>query len=249
MSNLWRIGAFAIGLLLIAIAAIISVSQTPDVPSPVVLPAPERQVEILVATEKLDTGTLLTADKTRWMQVPESAATSGEFIKSGGDAGMEAYLGRLIVESVDKDKPILPRHIAQSVSSNYIARLLRPGQRAFAISIDNKGTATAGNLILPNDHVDIIRSFNSIAGLQSEVILTHIRVLAIGQTVQGDGLSSAGDTATVEVDVQGAQLLATAQRTGQLSLALRHPQDGDASALAMPSIQVIRATPPSDKQP
>ncbi len=249
MNNLWRIGAFAVGLVLIAVASIISVFQTSDAPAPVVLPAPPKQVEILVAAERLENGTVLTSDKVRWMQVSESAVTSGEIKRSGGTGGIEPYLGLLIVETVDMDKPILLRHFAQSENSNYVAKLLRPGKRAFAISIDNKGTATAGNLILPNDYVDIIRSFNSVAGLQSEVILTNIRILAIGQSVQGDGLSSAGDTATVEVDVQGAQLLATAQRTGQLSLALRHPQDGEASTIAIPAIQVIRASPPSDKQP
>ena len=35
-----------------------------------------------------------------------------------------------------------------------MSALLPPGQRALAIAIDNRGTNSAGNFILPNDRVD-----------------------------------------------------------------------------------------------
>lgn len=247
MSNLWRIGAFAAGLVLIAAASIIAIFRTPE--AQVTLPAPDKQVEILVAAQKLDSGTLLTADKIQWRLISETRVTSSEIIRSGNDSNIDTFLGRMIVDTVQKDQPILPSHFERSGNSNSVAGLLPRGKRAFAISIDSKGTASAGNLILPNDRVDVIRSFNSATGLQSELILADIRILAIGQTMQGDGVSSVGDTATVEVDLQGAQLLATAQRTGQLSLALRSPLDSAVETHPRPAIQVIRSSRSDDKQP
>ncbi|WP_227651549.1 RcpC/CpaB family pilus assembly protein, partial [Klebsiella pneumoniae] len=40
-----------------------------------------------------------------------------------------------------------------------MAAILQPGQRAVAIVTDSRGTNSAGGFILPNDRVDVIRTY------------------------------------------------------------------------------------------
>src|SRR3954462_8938948 len=112
-----------------------------------------------------------------------------------------------------------------------MSAILPSGMRAVAISIDNRGATSAGGFILPNDRVDVIRTSrigdDSNAAVTSETILTNIRVLAIGQNVQehnGEKVVT-GETATLELMPAQAEVVTLAQKTGQLSLALRSLAD------------------------
>jgi pilus assembly protein CpaB len=120
--------------------------------------------------------------------------------------------------------------------------------RAVAISIDNRGATSAGGFILPNDRVDVIRTVQGVEGVPptSETILTNIRVLAIGQTIQernGEKVIT-GETATLELNPPQAELVILAQKVGQLSLALRSLEDvnetGTPKREGPNALQVIR---------
>ena len=116
--------------------------------------------------------------------------------------------------------------------------MLPSGMRAVAINIDPSGGATAGGFILPNDRVDVIRVYRDeeqtkALGVEvntAQTILTNVRVLAIGQTVQEKGgeKTVVGANATLELDPAQAELIVLAQRTagaGNLHLTLRSMLD------------------------
>ena len=113
-----------------------------------------------------------------------------------------------------------------------MSAILPSGMRAVAISIDTRGATSAGGFILPNDRVDVIHTVQaaSESGANpaiSEIILTNIRVLAIGQNVQernGEKVVT-GETATLELTPAQAEKVVLAQKVGQLSLALRSIAD------------------------
>ncbi|PIK73214.1 Flp pilus assembly protein CpaB [Methylobacterium frigidaeris] len=68
----------------------------------------------------------------------------------------------------------------------------------------------------------------------AETILTNIRVLAVGQTVQernGERVVT-GDTATLELTPAQAETVTLAQKVGQLSLTLRSLADAGQVAQA-----------------
>lgn len=241
-----RIILLVVGLALISVAWIGSSHQPIEQPSTGATPA-EAKREILVAKQTLNPGTIVTDDKIEWSIRSGAISQLKGISRDQNSEGENPYLGRLVVKSIAQGEPLLVEHFASGDTVNYIAEKLQPGKRAYAISIDTKGTVTAGNFILPNDRVDIIRSYNSNMGLQSETILSNIRVLAVGQIVHGEGLSTAGDTATVEVDLHDAEILATAQRTGQISLALRNPSDTETEGSQAKRILVIRPSPLGDK--
>ena len=92
------------------------------------------------------------------------------------------------------------------------------------------GKTAAGGFILPNDRVDVIRTFrpdDAPTSFASETILTNIRVLAIGQSVQekSNERSVIGGTATLEMTAEQAEKVVLSQRTGQLALSLRSMSD------------------------
>ncbi len=145
-----------------------------------------------------------------------------------------------------------------------MAAILPTGMRAVSTEISPE--TGAGGFILPNDRVDVIltkREKNpDPAGapdiVNSEIILSNIRVLAIDQAPkEKDGQNTVvGKTVTLELKPEQAETLARARQTGTLSLALRSIADlnmvengsEDRSRKRGDSINVVRygVTKPDD---
>jgi pilus assembly protein CpaB len=130
-------------------------------------------------------------------------------------------------------EPIRREKLIKTDGTGFLSAVLPAGKRAIAISTDSRGANTAGGFILPNDHVDVIRTYRDEGtgsrseSYSSETILRNVRVLAIGQNVQERNGEKVviGETATLEVDPGQVETVAQAQKTGSLSLALRSLKD------------------------
>jgi pilus assembly protein CpaB len=118
--------------------------------------------------------------------------------------------------------------------SGFMAAILPTGMRAVSTEISPE--TGAGGFILPNDRVDVILSKheknpdNRGGGsdvVNSEIILTNIRVLAIDQAPkEKDGQNAVvGKTVTLELKPEQTETLARARQSGTLSLALRSIAD------------------------
>lgn len=114
-----------------------------------------------------------------------------------------------------------------------LSSLVSPGKRAVTVSAQ-RAEATGNKLIRPGDRVDVIATLpgGSEGGHRSLLLLQKILVVAVG--LRTDRLSDSDekggyrrdDTAlTLSLDVEEAQLLALAQAQGQLSVAVRNPED------------------------
>ena len=97
-----------------------------------------------------------------------------------------------------------------------------------------------GGFILPNDRVDVILSkrekTNDKSGpdtVNSEVILSNVRVLAIDQAPrEKDGQNAViGKTVTLELKPEQAETLARSRQSGTLALALRSIADANAAEM------------------
>jgi pilus assembly protein CpaB len=114
-----------------------------------------------------------------------------------------------------------------------MAAILPTGMRAISTEISPE--TGAGGFILPNDRVDVILSkrdknpdkTGSADIVNSEIILTNVRVLAIDQAPkEKDGQNAViGKTVTLELKPEQAETLARARQTGTLALALRSIAD------------------------
>jgi len=145
-----------------------------------------------------------------------------------------------------------------------MSAILPQGKRAVAITIDTRGSSSAGGFVLPNDRVDILRTFRDDEASRvngsdihsTETILTNIRVLAIGKNVQTDAQGNSfvdGENATLELTPAQAEIITLAQRVGHVSLALRSLADASgeeeevverpSSGLTVVRFGVARQTP------
>ncbi len=198
------------------------------------LPAPPPQIatdEVLVAARELGMGTLLAASDLAWATWPSATIGAGMIRKSESPKIVEDIKGAVTRGAFFQGEPIRREKIVKGPNSGFMSAILPSGKRAMAINIDATGATTAGGFILPNDHVDILRTRKEDDGKSdtyvTDVLLPNMRVLAIGQNVQEKNGERVvvGSNATIEVDPRQAEVLTQAQRTSQLSMTLRSMLD------------------------
>lgn len=187
---------------------------------------------VLVLARNVEPGTVIRQGDLQWAEWPR-ANVPGELIRrSENPRAAEELVGAVSRAQSLAGEPVRRERIVHSQRSGFMAATLPPGMRAVAIPIDQNGASTAGGFVLPNDRVDVIAATREGSdGLDARVILSNIRVLAIGQNIterNGERVISGG-TATLEVDPGQAEQLILAQRSGQLSLVLRSLADGPTS--------------------
>jgi pilus assembly protein CpaB len=129
-------------------------------------------------------------------------------------------------------EPIRDQKLVRADGSGFMAAILPTGMRAISTEISPE--TAAGGFILPNDRVDVILSkreknpgSSGADVINSEVILTNVRVLAIDQAPkEKDGQNAVvGKTVTLELKPEQAETLARARQSGTLALALRSIAD------------------------
>lgn len=209
-----------------------------DPPSPVTVQAPAPKVDttdVLVAAVDLPMGQTLKASDLRWQPWPADMVPSGLIKRADAPGALEQTVGSIARSALLGGEPIRRERLIKTDGSGFMSAILPSGMRALAISIDTRGATSAGGFILPNDRVDVLRTYRDdeasksggVDAVLSETILTNIRVLAIGQNVQernGEKVVT-GETATLELTPAQAETVILAQKTGQLSLALRSLAD------------------------
>jgi len=195
---------------------------TPDV-SAAQAPAPVAMTEVLVANTNLTPGQSLTAENVRWDKWPSASVDANAFITRNGEAPLEESVKGMVVRSpILTSQPVTSIAVVKADGSGFLAATLTPGMRAVSIVISAE--SGAGGFILPNDRIDVIQTRklpNDRA--VSRTILSDVRVLAVDQTAQQDkdAKTVVGKTATLEVTLEQAEQLSSAQVAGPLSLALR----------------------------
>jgi pilus assembly protein CpaB len=213
---------------------------TPPPPPPLMTEAapPIRMAEVLVAAADLPMGQNLKPADLRWQNWPVDGVPPGAITRSDAPKGVEDMTGSLVRSAFLVGEPIRREKLIKADGSGFMSAILPAGMRAVAISIDTRGATTAGGFILPNDRVDVLRTYRDDEAARAgggeshmaETILSNIRVLAIGQNVQernGERVVT-GETATLELTPGQSEQVVLAQKTGQLSLVLRSLADANA---------------------
>lgn len=231
-----------LGLALAAGAGAMLMMRSDPPPPPevqVVAPPPAETTAVLVAAAPIPMGQTLAQEDLRWQDWPADAVPDGLITR---EDGIEAAAGAMARQGMLAGEPIRPERLIRAESGGFMSAVLPAGMRAVSISIDSRGSSSAGGFILPNDRVDILRTFRDESASQqgggdvmvSETILRNVRVLAIGKSVQTDEDGNAfvdGEHATLELTPAQAEAITLSQRTGQLSLALRSLADATPAAL------------------
>jgi pilus assembly protein CpaB len=221
--------AVGAGLLAAVLALNLTSRPAPAPPKGAAAPTIET-VDVLVARKDIGTGTRLASDAVGWEAWP-AKGVSGKFLtKSATPDAAETVIGAFARSTFFQGEPISEAKLIRT-DQGFMSAILPEGKRAVATRI--AADTSAGGFILPNDRVDLImtRQVPTAAGKTdyvTETVLNNVRVLAIDQTIEEkDGEKVVvGQTATLELSPQQAQILTVAQQmSDRLTLALRSIAD------------------------
>jgi pilus assembly protein CpaB len=228
----------------------------------VVAPVAQLQtVDVLVAKADIGLGQTVKPEDMQWQTWP-AATASNTFIRRGDrpNAATE-IVGEIARAPFIAGEPIREQKLVKADGSGFMAAILPTGMRAVSTEITPE--TGAGGFILPNDRIDVILSRHEKNPdrqggpdtVQSETVLTNIRVLAIDQAPkEKDGQTTVvGRTVTLELKPEQAETLARARQSGTLSLALRSIADvnlvesnaDESSRRRSDSVNVVRYGVPS----
>jgi pilus assembly protein CpaB len=199
-----------------------------------------KSTQVLVASQDIRLGSTVKENSVEWRDWPATGLSPKFIVKTTGQDQLAAIDGAIARASFYAGEPISDAKLIRS-DQGVMAALLPKGMRAVATRI--AADTSAGGFILPNDRVDVImtRAADKSGGVESsggnayltETILSNVRVLAIDQTIEDkDGVKDVvvGQTATLELTPQQAQILTVAQQmSDRLTLALRSIADSNPS--------------------
>lgn len=267
--NIARLAVLGVAVVAGGVALMMSGGQKAMPPAvvEVVKSAPAIEMdEVLVTTRDIGFGSVLAEADMVWQKWPKSNVPFGLIRKSEKPNALADVKGSVSRGNFVANEPLRPEKLIKGQNAGFMSAILPSGSRAVAINIDSQGSTTAGGFILPNDRVDIIRTYRDEEAAKagagdafaSETILTNVRVLAIGQNIEerrnGEKVV-VGSNATLELDPRQAELIVLAQRIGQLSLVLRSMVDsakpGEAGVTQAPepgadrNITIVRFGVPS----
>jgi pilus assembly protein CpaB len=183
-------------------------------------------VQVLVASQPMDFGTVLTAQNTKLVGWPAASLPEGAFKTSIGVINNPRG-PRVALRPIAVGEAILSSKITGTGGRAAVSALLPDGMRAVAVGVN--AVTGVGGLVTPGDVVDVLVT-REMAGegaddkdQMTDIVLEKVRVIAIDQVSDEDKTDpKVAKTATLEVDAFGAQKLALAREVGTISLALRN---------------------------
>ena len=233
--NIARVVVLIIALSAGGVAAYLA-RGTEEKPSPAAEPVAQLPtVEVLVAKSDIGLGQPVKPEDLQWQAWPASGGNNLINRSSRADA-IKEIAGSIARTPFYAGEPIREQKLVKANGSGFMAAILPTGMRAISTEISPE--TGAGGFILPNDRVDVILSKREKNPdgrgsdvVQSEIILSNIRVLAIDQAPkEKEGVNSlVGRTVTLELKPEQAETLARARQSGTLALALRSITDANAT--------------------
>jgi len=192
----------------------------------VVNTTPEQAGTIVVATEPLGYGTPITSDNITEITWPSKVLPDGAFAKVQ-DLIKDGR--RVVLSPLVRNEPVVASKVTEPGQRGTLSTMIEEGKRAVTVPVDDvRGVA---GFVFPGDFVDVaLTRTNGNEGSQnfSEVILQHVKVLAIDQTA-GDRQDHPTVARAVTVELSSAEALKIllATNVGKLSLILRQAAEAE----------------------
>jgi pilus assembly protein CpaB len=166
-----------------------------------------------------------------------------------------ALLDRALLFPVSENEPITTSKVASLGGAEGLSATISQGKRAVSVPIND--VSSAGGLIQPRSHVDVLFTrTGSMREALTTTILQDVIVLSIGkQTEVAQGTDATktvakpqNPSATLMVTPEDARKLELAKNEGKIGLSLRNPLDrstlDDNSAVTAEALDPILAGPP-----
>ena len=192
----------------------------------------EEQVNVVIATINITTGTILEAKHVNLAVFPKSMAPD----KAANN--LETVIGKVAKNQFYIGDIVRAERLAKQGDGSYLASLISENMRAITIRV-NDVVGVAG-FLLPGNRVDILNTYQQDGKPTTEVILSNINILAVDQrAASGENKPQLVRAITVEVDLTQAEILMSARRNGYLQLALRNPIDNETAFIASENAEVV----------
>jgi pilus assembly protein CpaB len=211
------------------------IGQTPDPVAPVVEKV--SSVEVLVAAKDILVGEKISGGAVVWKDWPERNVLESMVKKTDENANADVFFAEFRSRvPMYEGETINLKKLVDPKNGGFMSAVLPKGMRAVSVVI--RDSSSAGGFILPNDRVDVIitRKVTGAELHKSETFISNVRVLAINQTFRtakedGEEVAIKGETATLEMSLAQAEVVARVEKEGELSLALRSIAESDGEAL------------------
>ncbi|MBX9635042.1 MAG: Flp pilus assembly protein CpaB [Magnetospirillum sp.] len=205
----------------------------------------EAKTQILVAKTPIGVGERLSVASLEWQDWPEGAVRPEYVTISAMPEAPVDLTGAVARFEFFPGEPIREAKLVRA-DQGYLSAVLSEGMRGVSVGVS--AVSSAGGFVVPNDHVDVLLTTQTQSGQQSEVILSNVRVLAIGTRLGEMGATGGQEDpnspaptpvtfdsatiATLELTPGQAETLINASTLGQLSLALRSVVDFNNNTVA-----------------
>ncbi|HEY5226127.1 MAG TPA: Flp pilus assembly protein CpaB, partial [Methylovirgula sp.] len=140
-------------------AAVMVASPKPTETVRLVRQAPLATDDVLVAAKALPLGSVIQPGDLKWQSWPKAQVPPSVIRKSTAPGALPDFKGALVRAPLGAGEPVYPDRLVKAGTASFLSAILPSGMRAVAINIDQQGSTTAGGFILPNDHVDVIHTF------------------------------------------------------------------------------------------
>lgn len=139
----------------------------------------------------------------------------------------ESIKGSLLIANM-KRGDILTWQMLNTDERSQLANKLLPGRRALTIPVDDQSSISS--MLKPNDHIDLILSYEKNGIIVAAPLLQNVRVIATGNKVSANNTKYEGNDSsyaniTLDLGIEEVSKVTTALDLGKLSAVLRNPED------------------------
>jgi pilus assembly protein CpaB len=190
------------------------------------------RVELLVAIKPIERGAIVTDDAVSVREVP-LAYVEDRAVKAAERAKV---VGLRVGNNVQSQQTLMWTDLAIAADERRdLSALIQPGSRAISVRARSGDKSYA--LIRPGDYVDVVAIMPDPVNADKRsavILLQKVLVLAVGLETAPELLGDPNDRTrartqemvlTLSLHLQEAQLIALAVEKGQITVALRNPED------------------------
>ncbi|MGD9637497.1 MAG: Flp pilus assembly protein CpaB [Alphaproteobacteria bacterium] len=196
--------------------------------------------KVLVANRNIAAGETIKDNDIRWQDWPKKSVGS-DFISGGEKDKFDYFIGRVAKTDFFENEIIIKQRTFNPEKSSVMSGMIATGKRAYGVPVSLQSGMTG--FISPGDLVDVVlvgrlvgqnveqQKQGALAYKNfSETILTSIKVLAVDskmtktkekEETAKDKKKTTAKSLTLEVTPQEAEILAVAQKMGDLTFVLR----------------------------
>jgi len=182
---------------------------------------------VVVANRDIVEGSVLDYEMVAKMQMPEQFVTPS-VVKP---EQFEKVIGQKLMVPLQRGDLILWSHFRSEGTFERLSNIVRKAGRA--ISLDIGGASAVAGWVRPNDHIDILGTFQDPKSNQmvTVTLLQNVIVLATGAITGSTNVQALDkdsrnyNSVTVMVLPEEAEIVILASQLGSLHLSLRNPED------------------------